>query len=85
MNIKKSALYLIGGLYFLFFSAACVCNPPANSGKSTAVSTQQQQTQPAVAPVEVQVGEETIVEDGAVVESTGEIVVEDGGAVVEST
>ncbi|MCW5206483.1 hypothetical protein VU08_06100 [Desulfobulbus sp. F5] len=90
MNIRNSACYLIGGLYFLLFSAACVCSPPGSVTGKDPVVAPTQQMQEASAPADEEVimeegtvgvtGDETIVEDG-----TTEFVSEEGTVVDEGT
>ncbi len=81
MNIKKSALYLVGGLYFLFFSAACVCNGPGTAQ----VSQKEQQSAPAAASAPA--GEDVLVDEGTVVEgaSAGAVSADEGVVVEESS
>jgi hypothetical protein len=83
MNIRKSALYLVGGLYFLFFSAACVCNHPGTGAVQPPDSPKQEQQAavPAQA-VENAAGEEVIMEEGT---TTGAVSGDEGVVVEEAT
>jgi len=72
---QKSVCYLIGCLYFLFFSAGCVCNHPGSDVTLTQFPEGPKQEQQVVAPAP---DEGTVVEEG-----TTEVISGDEGVVSE--
>ncbi len=87
MNIRTSACYLAGGLYFLLFAAACTCSP---SGKISGGQDQGVPVQKMEAPAAASASDnnDDMIVEGEAVESSvdgGEVMVDDGSTVVESS
>ncbi|WP_417916075.1 hypothetical protein [Candidatus Electronema sp. JC] len=84
MNIRTSACYLAGGLYFLLFAAACTCSPSGKipGGPEQSGTVQQMQAPAAAADTSAEVYDEEMISGDAV---EGAYYAEEGAAVESSS
>ncbi len=85
MNIRNSACYLAGGLYFLLFAAACTCSPSGKipGGQEQTGPVQQQMQAPAATDMSAEAYDDEMIGGGEAVE--GAYYAEEGAAVESSS